>query len=572
MAFGRVKDRRAGHVAKTRHATGHRAAALLGVATAMLLTAGTLAVSSPAYAAPDKIKVSSFPLDTFTPGSTQTLTVQVDFTKDPDSKGPALVQVSVGGLGNDFTVGNPDGCATPCVLTFDSSDKRILKFPIKATGDLQPGQDKRANGKISVTTLNGPSDTANFDATIKGPDQAASVTQVTGVVKDSNNKPVNNATVAMLDGGSCTTTNRCETATNAKGEFSFKPRPDKPIVPGTIRIGATKSGFEVGQATQDGKAGQAVNVTILLRAKADASASAESTQEALPTQENQPTTDAPAAGAPNTKKTNSDSGPSAFSWIIVALAGLLVLLGVGVIVMMLINRKKGDAEEDGEDDPSGPHTPGGGPGGRGVYGGETAVHGMGAPTVVGGPGAPPMGAGDAATAIIRAQRPDDEYPDPYAAYPASPGGYQPASGGYDPNPNSYGGNATAAYGAGYTAAQPPGYGAPDPQQYSGPPSGYGPGPQHGAPPPAYGSQQGGYDAGQGGYDPRAYQQQQQPGGGYEQQGGYGQQQPGGYGQQGGYAQEPPPPPARDPYYDDQTRHGAPPAGRGGDRRLDWLDD
>src|SRR4051812_47390100 len=124
MTFGRARNRKAGQVVR------RRTAALLGVAAAMLLTAGTLAVGSPAYAA-DKVSVSVLPLETFSPGQTQTLQVQVQFKRDADATGPAIVQVRVTGLGGDFTVGNPDGCGFPCQLTFTGSDTKLVKFPIK---------------------------------------------------------------------------------------------------------------------------------------------------------------------------------------------------------------------------------------------------------------------------------------------------------------------------------------------------------------------------------------------------------------------------------------------------------
>jgi hypothetical protein len=548
MAFGRVKDRRA------RHMTRHRTTALLGVAAAMLLTTGTLAVGSPAYAA-DKIQVSTLPLGTFTPGQTQTLQVVVKVDRDPDAKTPAKVAVAVTGLDGDFSVDNPD-CGVPCILTFAESDTKTAKFPIKARGDLPPGQNRSATGQVTAT--NGfDSDRTTFQAQIKGPDQAQTVTQVSGVVKDKNGKAIPNATVAMLDGGSCSATgSRCETATNNKGEYNFKPKGDKPIVPGTITVGASKPGFEITSQTGEGKAGQPLVINITMKGGAEATPSAEASDEVLPTPTDAPTTEAPAGNQTNASK-SSDSGPSAFSWVIVALAGLLVLLGVGVIVMMLINRRKNDADEDGGPEGAGPGGPGGPGGGPGVYGGETAMHGLGgAPTVVGGPQLP-NGPGDAATAIIQAQRPEDEFPDPYNAYPASPGGYQPASGGYDPNPGTYGGAQTQQYGGnggypqqqgGYDPYAQPQQQPPATQHWSG---------GNGYPPPQ-----------QGGYDP--YAQPQQPPatqhwGGQQQQPPPATQQ--WNGQQGGYGQEQPPP-ARDPYYDEHS-HQAPPADQ---RSLGWLDD
>src|SRR5262249_7697586 len=174
--------------------------------------------------------------------------------------------------------------------------------------------------------------------------------------------------------------------------------------------------------------------------------SSSASPDPLPALETQAaTTDAatqPAGAA--AQKPASSSGPSTVSWIILVLAGLLVLLGVGVFVVMFLNRRKGGAEnEEGDGNPPGlpgaPVPPGGG-----VYGTAPGPN----PTMVAGmvPGSgmtqtvmTTPGAADA-TAVLRPGRPEDEFPDPYAApYPASPAGYPPAGSGY--------GAATQGYGA-----------------------------------------------------------------------------------------------------------------------------
>src|SRR5204863_292141 len=91
------------------------------------------------------------------------------------------------------------------------------------------------------------------------------------------------------------------------------------------------------------------------------------------------TSGTPIKGAVGAQKAASNSGPSTISWIILVLAGLLVLLGVGVFVVLFINRKKGDAEdEEGDGGPGGPHGSPMPPGG-GVYGGAPGA----SPTMVG---------------------------------------------------------------------------------------------------------------------------------------------------------------------------------------------
>lgn len=607
MTFGRGWDRRADDVTTLRRA----ALAGIGVVAAVI---GTLAVAAPAYAA-DNVAVAVSSPGVFNPGDAQVLTVQVENKSKVDG---ASIQLTIGGL-NNFTLSDPRGCVgspNACVVTnVDGGAKKTVTFTIRATGSVDPGQQKTDHGTVTASLAG---DTANdsFDATIKGgaQTQAPSVTQVSGTVRDiTSGTPIKGAVVVLVDSGACAPGKEaCQTGTDNSGAFRFTSRPDKPITPGSIQVGATKSGFDNGVTTVDARAGQSVTVTIKLKPNAEATSSA--TADPLPTLDTQgPTADAATQAAPGAaQKQVSNSGPSAISWIILVLAGLLVLLGVGVFVVLFVNRKKGDAEDDeGDGPPTGPHgSPV--PAGGGVYGGAPGA----SPTMVGGSGmtqtvmaAPGMG--DASTTILHPQRPEDEFPDPYnAPYPASPAGYPP-------NSNGYGGG---AYGAtqvgGYPAAGQPGGYDPQTQPYGAQPAGYGPGAMRGG---EYGGEyaQGAGYGGQGGYDrgapagppqqryddatrawdgpgaggPPGYGPPAQPGGydngygnGYANGGGY-QQQPG-YDPHGGYG--PPADPYADQAYEHDQRGGydqyhqqpsetpsrrAPSPGRGrGDQRLDWLDD
>jgi hypothetical protein len=611
MTFGRGWDRRADDVTTLRRA----ALAGVGVVAAVI---GTLAVAAPAYA-DDKVGVSVLPPGDFTPGSTGTLIVQVQNKAQGNKQNN--IQVSITGLTN-FAVTDASGCdvggASSCVVNVAASDSKQVTFTLKATGNVDPGQSKTDRGRVRAQSIDG-SDTADFNATVKGgqPTQAPSVAQVSGTVRDiTSGTPIKGAVVVLVDSGACAPGKEaCQTGTDNSGGFRFTSRPDKPITPGSIQVGATKSGFDNGVTTVDARAGQSVTVTIKLKPNAEATSSA--TADPLPTLDTQgPTADAATQAAPGAaQKQASNSGPSAISWIILVLAGLLVLLGVGVFVVLFVNRKKGDAEDDeGDGPPTGPHgSPV--PAGGGVYGGAPGAN----PTMVGGSGmtqtvmaAPGMG--DAATTILHPQRPEDEFPDPYnAPYPASPAGYPP-------NGNGYGGG---AYGAtqvgGYPAAGQPGGYDPQTQPYGAQPAGYGPGAMRGG---EYGGEyaQGAGYGGQGGYDqgapagpppqryddatrawdgpgaggPPGYGQPAQPGGydngygngGYANGGGYQQQPPAGYDPHGGYG--PPADPYADQAYEHDQRGGydpyyqqpsetpsrrAPSPGRGrGDQRLDWLDD
>jgi hypothetical protein len=608
MTFGRGWDRKADDVTTLRRA----ALAGVGVVAAVI---GTLAVAAPAYA-DDKVGVSVLPPGDFTPGSTGTLIVQV---QNKGQSKPTTIQVSVTGLSN-FAVTDASGCdvggASSCAVKVDAADSKQITFTLKA-GNVDPGQSKTDRGRVRAQSIDGGTDTADFNATVKGgqPTQAPSVAQVSGTVRDiTSGTPIKGAVVVLVDSGACAPGKEaCQTGTDGSGGFKFTSRPDKPITPGSIQVGATKNGFDNGVTTVDARAGQSVTVTIKLKPNAEASSSA--AVDPLPTLDTQgPTADAATQAAPGAQKPASNSGPSAISWIILVLAGLLVLLGVGVFVVLFINRKKGDAEEDeGDGGPGGPQGSPMPPGG-GVYGGAPGA----SPTMVGGPGmtqtvmAAP-GLGDATT-ILHPQRPEDEFPDPYnAPYPASPAGYPPNGNGY----------ANGGYGAtqvgGYPPAGQPGGYDPQTQPYGAQPAGYGPGAMRGG---EYGGEyaQGAGYGGQGGYDrgapaappPQRYDDATRawdgPGaggspagygdnGGYPVQGqpagyddGYGnggyqgggyEQQPAGYDPHGGYGppQDPYAPDQRggyDPYYQQPSEtpsRRAPSPGRGrGDQRLDWLDD
>jgi hypothetical protein len=553
---------------------------------------GTLVVAAPAYAAPGDTKptVSVLPPGDFKPGDSQTLNIQVG----NQTKGDMTVNVAVTGLPN-FTLSNPQGCSgspSACTVTLPAATPagpgtKQVSFTIKATGSVDPGQQKTDQGTVTATSfLESARDT--FNATIKAdaPTQAPTVKDVSGVVRDATtNAPIKNARVLMLDSGSCTATSPCETGTDNNGQFKFTSRPDKPITPGSLQIGASKTGYDTSNniVQVQGKAGQSVaGVTIKIKSLADASASA--SPEALPSAEAAaPTTDAaaPTAAANTDTRKAANTGTSAMTWAILILAGLLVLLGVGVFVVLFMNRKKGDDDQGDDDGPQGgapmPAGPGGPYGGMAGAGDRTMVaNHAGMTQAVGMPGA-----GDAATAIIRPQRPEDEFPDPYAApYPTSPAGYPPAGG--------YGADPYATHAGGYAPGQPGGY-DPGATGYAGQPAGYGPGGmaggEYGGQPAGYGGQPQGHGGAAPRYDeatrhwdgPGGYQ----AGGQAPHQGGYDQQQYGGYDQQQGGHDPAAYPPPQDPYHQDPyhqgppqppSRRSTPAPGRGGDQRLDWLDD
>jgi hypothetical protein len=567
---------------------GRRALVRAGVV--MLLAMGALAVGSPAFAANVGVTVNS-QFTPFKPGDAQLLKITVS------NGGASSVTVSVSGLRN-FTASNPQGCdgggGSSCTVSFGGGNSsKDISFSLTATGNVDSGQSRTDHGRVTATQnvlLGGGSATAAFDVTLTGPQQtqtqAPSIASVSGVVRDAmTSAPLRDALVVLVDSGACASGNGrepCQTGTDSNGQFTFASAPDRPLAPGTIRIGASKSGYEKAIASVDAGAGQSVTITVRLKPTVAASSSA--SPDALPSAEGQqPTADAVAPTAAALAPASAgDSGSSVVSWIVLVLAGLLVVLGVGVFVMMFLHRRNGDADEDADADGDADGDPPSGPdgvamgAGSGIYGG--AVDGAD-PTMVADPAmtsamASP-GASDS-TAIFGPQRPEDEFPDPYAAAcPGSAAGYPQAGSGY---------GADAGYGgppAGYSP--PPGY-SPDHSYGSGGGSpGYDGATRHwdgGADGSdtggeAHSQEQSDYEAGnvrgygqqQGGYDLPAEHDHGYPyDQGYPQDHGYPRDQHG-----GGYD-----PYQQSPYQQQQpteapTRRGALQAGHDGDRqRPDWF--
>jgi hypothetical protein len=366
---------------------------------------------------------------------------------------------------------------------------------------------------------------------------------VSGVVTDvATGKGIPAAKVYLQDSVISTP---YEVGTDKDGKFKFTSTQDKPIAPGTIALQVEKDGYSKGERIVQGQPGVPVrNARLSMASTASATATptaaAPSGSESL-----EPTFEGGAGDA-----IDNNEQEAGLSWLLIAIGGVLVLLGIGAIVLLLV-RRRGDDDED-EDEPAPRRGP---PPGRGGPPRPPQPPRRGAPpertTVMrGGPGpmGPPVSPGPrGADQTMIARSPLADMPtqmhrpveaDPYGrqngahAGPQYPGGPGPA-GGYGPPP--YGGPPPAGYPGGG-----PAYGHPEPQY----------GQPYGQQPPAGPA----YPGGAGGYDPPTYGQPygQPPAGAppYDPQGGYDPYDPRG--------QRPPPPPA---------------AGQGGDgRRVDWLDD
>ena len=551
------------------------------------LAAGALAgVSAPALAADPQLTATP---DSVTIRAGSDVTVSAAIT-NPD---PAEITVTLSFTGLPQGVSCSAGCAD---VEIPPNGNKTQLLTLRAANDAPAANGVsatlRAQGKGSAGNA-----TDNVSVTVQPVQQAPQVvTEVSGQVYDlTNGQGISAATVAMQDGAG----GQFSATADSQGRFKFTSTAGKPIVPGTILVGAVKDGYGQGQKEVDGKAGTVVaNVRIGLKAiAATASAPPLPSAEALVP----PSVDASAdtgSGQPDTLSADSGSG-GMFSMMLIAMGGLLVALGIGAIVLLLL-RRRGDDEEDDEDEAPVPPRGGGGPRAPAPRPAPTGMYRSGPdPTMI--PRAAAIGdrtmitrpaITDAATTMQRPV-PTDGYPNQGYADPQYRGAGQ-------------------AYGApGYPSPQPPGYGPP-PTPYGAGGGGYGspaaptsyggaPGARYGGyepeePAPRYGGGGGyesggygpanGYDSGSAGYEQNydhggygsgganGYDQYGQPAGGYEPAGyeprsydsGYDQRVPEqrpGYGSGASYG-----PNGYDPYYDDGARQ----PGRAERRSLDWLDD
>ncbi len=494
----------------------------------MLVAGAVAAFGTPAFAAPEvQIAITSGnPVTLQVGGGTKQLIVQVKNTGNPEAPG-VKISIDVPLDEMQVTIGDPvpNGCVRTgnhlaCdvgTLAPDGANpwSRTVQIKPPASSSLQPGQETPpAQGTINIES--GGSGTKTFNVTLRGPSASPVVPEVSGTVIDSTTAaPIRDAEVTLTDGAGA----HHKRGSDANGRFKFTSTSSDPIAPGSLSIIASKDGFEGIQKNVEGRAGQSlVNQRIQLKPVA-ATASAEPPTTA-PTDTAAPTSGdtAPAAASGN------GSGTGLFSWVLIGLGALLVLLGIGAIVLLLV-RRKDDEPDDEPDDGRGRRGPSPVPAARGMYVGAPGAD----PTMVAGRGGP----GDA-TAMIRPPRPGG-YPDPYAASPQP--AYPPTSG---QGPAGYSGSAYTG-GGGYAL---PAYGAP-PAEPAYPPADPGYPPANG-----YGADPGGY-GGAGRPGARA---------GEDYEAGYGGS--GGYGASGGYGGGPTRPASPAGYPASPAGYPASPAGYG----------
>jgi hypothetical protein len=423
---------------------------------------------------------------TLKPGEQKSITITLTGAEAVDPE----ANISVNGLGDDVTLRGPGGCQAgggglQCnENAFDqdgAQQKLTITVQAKNPGSLQPGQNKE--GSINVDAGN---DDDSVNVALQGPQQAASVTEVSGkITSQATGDGVAGAQVTLKDSAGKTH----DATANNQGNYSIKPSANNPIAAGQVTVTVTKEGFTDATATGNAQAGKALTLGVRMKP------TAASAEPSAPVASDPPPTDDPSGVASDVatpqNTSNESDGPSKLSWVLIGMGILLVLLGIGAIVL-LVMRRKDDTEGD-DADPYGTN-PQMAPAGAGAYGADR--------TMVGGR----SNANDQ-TAIVGPQL--DEFPDPYAAAPVAA-------------PTRVGGAYNGGYEGGQSTSVAPGYGGPA---------------APGAPGGDYGNGRGdGYGANGGYRDERGYGAQQ---GGYpdEPRGGYGGGAGGGAGG-GGYADQP----------------------------------
>ncbi len=458
----------------------------------MLVAGAVAAFGTPAFA-DDKVGVAVGP-STFDLNPSESRDFGVDVTNKlttPNNKRDiSIVVQSPSALSQDLVItGKTAGCtgsgpSVSCTVSFNAGESKSFTFSIaaKSTVSVGAGQSKQGNGTVTASGLGGEGgqDSKQINVTVRGPQGSPVVPEVSGTVVDSTTAaPIRDAEVTLTDGAGAPH----KRGSDANGRFKFTSTSGDPIAPGSLNIIAAKDGFVGIQKNVEGRAGQSLAGQRIQLKPIAATASAE------PPTTGPTDTAAPTSGdtAPAAASGNGSGGTGLFSWVLIGLGGLLVLLGIGAIVLLLV-RRKDDEPDDEPDDGHGRRGPSPVPAARGAYHGAPGAE----PTMVAGRGGPAD-----ATAMIRPTRPGG-YPDPYAASPQP--AYPPTS---NQGPPGYGGSAYTGGGGGYAL---PAYGAP-PAEPAYPPTepGYPPANGYGADPGGYGGAgrpgaRGGedYDAGYGG--------------------------------------------------------------------------
>jgi hypothetical protein len=525
--------------------SGHRWWALRAGAVSALV-AGLLTVSpNPAHAQNPDVRLAGIGnVELRVGGSAQSVNLVVENKGDAPAVAVKLTMtVPLVDLGVHIASAPPGECALTandtrmdCTIAQIGPGQQwtgVAQVGVHGNSSLQAGESRNGTSEVSLTG----GDRQTFNVKVNGPERAAAVEEVSGIVTDElTGEPISGATVLLADSQN----GEFSTTTNGNGEYRFA---GEEIAPGSIGLRASKEGYQGLDNIQNAQAGQKLTgIQLTLRSTASPTPSASPTPTATPGATPTSTAVPPPLDEPG-------SGMSFFTKLMITLGILLVLLGIAAIAYLIWRRRR-ELREDGPEGAafptSGPRGPAPRPGSHGVYhpaptqvigGARTQVIG-GGPTQVARPGGgPPLPAvgpqpalAEAPTMLHRAGAADETAMIPRAGGP--PGPRPPVGPGGPPPPVGPGGPPPPR-----PAAPPPAYGAEtyaEPQGrhaggYGEEPSGYGgrpypespaqPGRAYGSPAPAgasYGSPAGpppaagptsaGPPASRGGqgYDPQSY--------------------------------------------------------------------
>ncbi|MEV0644757.1 carboxypeptidase regulatory-like domain-containing protein [Phytomonospora sp. NPDC050363] len=533
---------------------------------------------------------------------------RVDVSLTNQSVGQLDVAISgaANGLNNlvGVEMGGGSGCnggggGVQCRLEPGGSATFQLNVAPKAESNLPEGQpltgsyDITAASRDTASQAQGRSSTS-LPITVTGGANTSSVPSVSGTIQDDEGKPFAGVKVEIEDPEGA----KFSSTTNDSGQYSITPTNGGKIAPGEIKLKASKSGWQTKSVSINAEGGKPATSNFSMIKKTEKPADSGSAE-------------APAAEAPADEE--KDDGWGAGTWIL-AIVGVLFVVGGIVAIVLLLKRGKHDEEDDDLFSDKPPvHTPKAAQTGLpGLYDAGPRSPVMDAPTMIhngplldlddddlarygSGASTPGFGPayGDRGEQPTQMFDPRDVGPvsgGPRSAGPVSggPGGaagaptqmFDPRGGGYDdrdaygspPAPRSGGYDDRGGYGQ---PADRGGYGSPPAPERGG----YGspPAPERGGygTPPA--PERGGYD--DRGYGPPAPPPPPPPmppatpsRGGYDDRGGYGQPADrGGYDDRGGYGT--PPAPERGGYstppaperggYDDRGPYSPPAPERGG---------
>ncbi|MBB6035524.1 carboxypeptidase regulatory-like domain-containing protein [Phytomonospora endophytica] len=433
----------------------------------------------------------------------------------------------VQGLNNQAGVdmGGGSGCqggGNTMQCRIEPGGTAVIQLSVAPRPESNLPQGESINGSYDVTASardgqgGGGNSGGSLPIQVVGAANPDSVPSITGTISGDGNKPLEGVKVEATDAEKAT----FEATTGSDGVYNIVPNGGGTIAPGEITLKATKAGYDTKTVKVNGIGGEPAQSKFTMvkkTAKPDDSGSA-----------------APPPADNGTAAEDKDDGWGLGTWIL-AIVGVLFVVGGIVAIVLLLKRGKHDEEDDDlfADKPP-VHTPKAAQTGLpGVYDAGPRSPVMDAPTMIhngpllddedlarygsGGPSAAPPTTAFGPAYGDRGEQPTQMF-DPRAAGPVSGA---PMSGG----PVSGG----------------PVSGAPT-QMFD--PRGYDDRDSYGSPPPA--PSRGGYDERDRGYGPPSDRDR-----------GYGppsQDQRGGYGDQGYGA------PAPDPRgYDDRDRGYGPPA-------------